>query len=39
VEKCEEYGATAVLHGENIMEAKRQAFIIASEKGGTYLNR
>lgn len=38
VEKCKEYKANVVLHGANFAEAKNQAFIIANEKGFTYIN-
>ncbi|XP_073949974.1 L-threonine ammonia-lyase-like [Choristoneura fumiferana] len=37
-ERCAECGATVVRHGNDMAEAKRQAFVIAAEKDFSYLN-
>lgn len=38
VSKCEMYGAKLLLHGNNIIEAKRHALGIAKEKKMAYIN-
>lgn len=38
VNKCEMYGAKLLLHGNNIIEAKRHALGIAKEKKMAYIN-
>ncbi|XP_059053345.1 putative threonine dehydratase isoform X1 [Achroia grisella] len=38
VEMCKGYGATVILNGKSLAEAKNQAFIVRAESGATYLN-
>lgn len=37
-ERCAEWGATVVRQGNDMAEAKQQAFVIAAEKDISYLN-
>lgn len=39
VERCQDSGATVILYGKDLAEAKRYAFVTLAENGRTYLNR
>lgn len=39
IEKCQDFNATVVLHGKDLAESKRKAFILISEGANcTYVN-
>ncbi|XP_049877862.1 L-threonine dehydratase catabolic TdcB-like [Pectinophora gossypiella] len=38
VDKCKQYGAKVYIDGENFMEARHQAFVMAIDLGSVYIN-
>jgi len=38
VENCKKYGATVIIHGQNIGEARERALVMGQDKGYMYIN-
>ena len=38
VENCKKYGATVIIHGQNIGEARDKALVLGKDKGLMYIN-
>ena len=38
VENCKKYGATVIIHGQNIGEARERALVMGKDRGLMYIN-